>query len=232
MLTIRHLNGALADTEVKIEDKDRVVVGRQLDCDVQYPPEETAVARHHFALVRKPSGSWTVELFGTPFVAIDGTPADNGQVVRDGAKIELGRIGGPALSVTIAEDARADNYLRTAGQAEAPSARTIATQAGTMARVARAVAAVAVVVALGGGAFAAYNYISASNTSARLDAAQKEFADALAREANLRAHLSRAVYHVQLQDADQRIQAGGTAWVVGPSLLATNAHVAILREGL
>src|SRR5439155_10939983 len=144
----------------------------------------------------------------------------------------------PALSVTIGEDARADNYLRTAGQAEAPSARTIATQAGTMARVARAVAAVAVVVALGGGVFAAYNYISTSNTTARLDAAQKEFADTLAREANLRigsevrAHLSRAVYHAQLQDADQHVTAGGTAWVVGSNLLATNAHVAILREGL
>src|SRR5207244_8488740 len=126
----------------------------------------------------------------------------------------------------------------TAGQADAPSARTIATQASTMARVARAVAAAAVIVALGGGAFAAYNYILTSNTTARLNAAQKEFADALAREANLRigpdvrAHLSRAVYHVQLQDAQQRIQAGGTAWVVGANLLATNAHVAILREGL
>ena len=238
MLTIRHLNGPQAGTEVKITDKDRVVVGRQLDCDVQFPPEETAVARHHFALIRKPSGAWTVELFGTPFVAIDGTPADNGQVVRDGAKIELGRVGGPALGVGIGEDARTDNYLRTAGQAEAPSARAIATQAGTMARVARAVAALAVIVAVGGGAFAAYNYISTSNTTARLDAAQKEFADALAREANLRigpearAHLSRAVYHVQLQDAEQRVKAAGTAWVVGPNLLATNAHVAILREGI
>ena len=46
MLTIRHLNGTLANTEVKIETgKDRVVVGRQLDCDIQYPPEETAVAQ-------------------------------------------------------------------------------------------------------------------------------------------------------------------------------------------
>src|SRR5919206_523617 len=131
MLTIRHLNGAQAGTEVKIDQaKDRVVIGRQLDCDVQYPPEETAVARHHFALVKKPSGAWTVELFGTPFVAIDGPPADNGQVVRDGARIELGRIGGPALGVGITEDARTDNYLKTAGQAEAASARTIATQAG------------------------------------------------------------------------------------------------------
>jgi hypothetical protein len=239
MLTIRHLNGAHAGTETQIDaSKDRVTVGRQLDCDVQYPPEETAVARHHFALVRKPSGSWTVELFGTPFVAIDGTPADNGQVVRDGAKIELGRIGGPALSVGIREDARADNYLKTAGQAEAPSPRAIATQASTLARVARAVAAVAIVLAVGGGAFATYNYVSARNTTARIDAAQKEFADALAREAELRisadvrAHLARAVYHVELQDAEQRLTGGGTAWVVGPNLLATNSHVAILREGL
>lgn len=242
MLIIRHLNGALAGTEAKIEGKDRVVIGRQLDCDVQFPPEETAVARHHFALVKKPSGSWTVELFGTPFVAIDGTPADNGQVVRNGTRIELGRIGGPALQVGISEDARGDNYLKTAGQAEAPSARMIATQAGTMARLARAIAAVAVVFALGGGAFAAYNYISTSRVTARLESAQKEFSDALAREAetrigaDVRRRLARAVYNVQLVDEKGGIDVGGgTASVVGPHELATNGHVAIgfqtLRPG-
>ena len=71
MLTIKHLNGPQAGTEVSIDQsKDRIVFGRQLDCDVQFPPEETSVARHHFALVRKPSGAWTVELFGTPYVVI------------------------------------------------------------------------------------------------------------------------------------------------------------------
>ncbi|MEJ0077902.1 MAG: trypsin-like peptidase domain-containing protein [Alphaproteobacteria bacterium] len=239
MLTIRHLNGPQAGTEIKIDSgKERVVFGRQLDCDVQFPPEETSVARHHFALVKKPSGAWTVELFGTPYVAIAGAPADNGQVVRDGARIELGRIGGPALGLGITEDARGDNYLKTAGQAEAASPRQLATQAGGMARVARAIAAAAVVVALGGGAVAAYNYISTSQTTARLESAQQQFSDALAKEANLRigadvrAHIDRAVYHVELQDADQRIRAAGTAWVVGPNMLATNAHVGILREGL
>src|SRR3954471_16333048 len=102
MLTIKHLNGPQAGTEVKIDqNKERVVVGRQLDCDVQFPPEETAVARHNFALVRKPSGAWTFELFGTPYVAIDGSPADNGQVVRDGAKIELGRKTGSPLNLSV-----------------------------------------------------------------------------------------------------------------------------------
>jgi V8-like Glu-specific endopeptidase len=239
MLTIKHLNGPQGGTEVKIEQsKDRIVFGRQLDCDVQFPPEETAVARHHFALVKKPSGAWTVELFGTPYVAIDGQPADNGQVVRGGVKIELGRIGGPALGVGITEDARTDNYLRTAGQAEAASPRQIATQASGTARIARTIAAVAAIVALGGGAFAAYNYISVSQTTARLESAQKEFSEALQKEANLRigadvrAHIARAVYQVQLQDPAQRVTAQGTAWVVGANLLATNAHVGILREGI
>lgn len=234
------MNGAVAGTEEVIEPgKDRVVFGRQLDCDVHFPPEETAVARHHFALVRRPSGSWTVELFGEPFVAINGAPADSGQVVSDGAKFELGRIGGPSFTVGIKEDARTDNYLRTVPQEAAPSARVVATQANNLARFARGVAAVAVVLAVGGGAFAAYHYISARNTTARLDAAQKEFADALAREANLRigadvrTHLARSVYHVQLQDAQGRIDVGGgTAWPVGPNLLATNGHVAVARDGL
>src|ERR1041385_8401093 len=146
MLTIKHLNGPQAGIEVKIDQsKERIVFGRQLDCDVQFPPEETAVARHHFALVKKPSGAWTVELFGTPYVAIDGQPADNGQVVRGGVKIELGRIGGPALGVGITEDARTDNYVKTAGQAEAASPRQIAAHASGTAKVARAVAAAAVV---------------------------------------------------------------------------------------
>ena len=170
MLTIRHLNGPQAGTDVKIDSgKARVVFGRQLECDVQFPPEETAVARQHFALVKKPSGAWTAELFGTPYVAIDGQPADNGQVVRDGAKIELGRIGGPALGVGITEDARGDNYLKTAGQAEAASPRQIATQASTMAKVARGIAALAVLVAVGGGAFALYNYVSTSRATTRLE---------------------------------------------------------------
>src|SRR3954465_5531395 len=232
MLTIKHLNGTQAGTEVKIDQsKERIAFGRQLDCDVQFPPGETAVARHHFALVKKPSGAWTVELFGTPFVAIDGLSADNGQVVHGGVKVELGRIGGPALGVGITEDARADNYLRTAGQAEAATPRQIATQASGMAKLARAIAAVAAIVAVGGGAVAAYNYISTSQTTARLESAQREFSEALQKEAELRigtdarARLSRAVYHVELQDADQRVSSKGTAWVVGPDLLATNAHV-------
>ena len=239
MLTVYHLDGALKGTKAEIDaTRDRVVFGRHADCDVHFPPEETDVARHHFALARRPSGAWTVELFGTPFVAINGAPADNGEAVKDGAKFELGRPGGPAFILGIKEDARTDNFPRTNVQQAAPSARAVAQRASTLARTARAVAAVAVALALGAGGVAAYNAISAHNTTARLDAAQKEFTAALAREANLRigadvrAHLGRAVYLVLLQDTERRLTATGTAWVVDQNRLATNAHVAVVREGL
>ena len=239
MLTVYHLDGALNGTKAEIDaSKERVVFGRHVDCDVHFPPEATDIARHHFALMRRPSGAWTVELFGTPFVAINGAPADNGEAVKDGAKFELGRPGGPAFILGIKEDVRTDDFPRTNVQEAAPSARAVAQRATTLAQAARAVAAAAVALALGAGGVAAYNAISAHNTTARLDAAQKEFAGALAREANLRigpevrAHLGRAVYLVLLQDADRRLTPAGTAWVVDSNRLATNAHVAVLREGL
>jgi hypothetical protein len=239
MLTIRHQNGALAGNEVAVDPaKDRVVFGRQLDCDVQYPPEETAVSRHHFALARKPSGSWTIELFGEPFVAVNGVPADSGDVVRDGATFELGKIGGPSFKVSVSEDARSDNYLRTNIQETAPTPRTLATRAGALGRVARALAAVALVAVAGVGGFAAYNYFDGRATTARLESAQAAFAEAQAREAKLRisaetrAHVARAVYQVQLEDTQKRFSGEGTAWVLGANSLATNAHVALLREGL
>ena len=43
---------------------------------------------------------------------------------------------------------------------------------------------------------------------------------------------ARAVYHVQLEDAQKRHKGEGTAWVVGANTLATNAHVALSKEGL
>lgn len=236
MLTIRHLNGALSGTDKPIEPgKERVVFGRALDCDVQYPPEESAVARHHFALVRRPSGSWTVELFGTPYVAVNGAPADAGMVVGDGSKIELGHPGGPSFTTSITADPSGDNYVATAVQAAAPSPRMLAIKAGTLAWLA---AVVAIAIGVIGGVYAAYNEISTRMTASRLASTQKELAGKLAREADLRIgadsreRLARAVYAVQIRDAQGGLTAGGTAWIAGPDLLVTNAHVAVLREGL
>src|SRR5258705_4440710 len=101
MLIIRHLSGPRAGEEDRIDSKaNRVVFGRGRDCQIVYPPEATIVSREHFALVRKPpgpTGHWTIELFGDPFVAVNSIPADPGRRATDGALFELGKRGGPSL---------------------------------------------------------------------------------------------------------------------------------------
>jgi hypothetical protein len=78
MLIIRHLSGRLAGEVQRIAPQlDRVMFGRDPSvCTVVFPPDDTLVARRHFALVLEPSGEWTVDLLGGPYVEIDGTPAE------------------------------------------------------------------------------------------------------------------------------------------------------------
>src|SRR5258705_13967834 len=99
MLIIRHLTGPLAGREDRIEPNvDRVVFGRRLDCQVVYPADANIVARHHFALVRKASGDWTIDLFGQPFVAVNGGPAHPGAQMPPAPNIEPATSGGPLVS--------------------------------------------------------------------------------------------------------------------------------------
>jgi hypothetical protein len=232
MLIIKHLTGPLAGTENRFESNiERVVFGRQLDCQVVYPPEEAPVARHHFALVRKPSGHWTFDLFGGPFVAVNGTPADPGEPVPSDAKIELGHRGGPSFAVIMEADKRADNFVPTALQEEDEGPRRTAARAWRIA----AAGVVVAVVAVGG---VGYSYYRGSVESARFQQALSHLAEVQARDASLRidaavrAHLAKSVYVVALRDKDGRAIGQGTAWPVGPRLLATNGHVAVLREAL
>src|SRR5271155_3727616 len=108
MIIIRHLTGPRAGSEDRPDPKlDRIVFGRRTSCEVTYPPEETIVAREHFALVRKPpgpAGHWTIELFGEPYVTVDGIAAEPDQRLPADAVIELGRRGGPSFTVHVEPD--------------------------------------------------------------------------------------------------------------------------------
>jgi hypothetical protein len=232
MLIIRHLTGPLAGTETRIEPNvERVMFGRQLDCQVTYPPDAAIVARHHFALVRKASGDWTFDLFGAPYVAVNGVAADPGAKLPNGAVIELGKRGGPSFKVLIEADARTDNMPVTEVQAEDVPART-------MARWATRIAAAGAVVAVAAGAGAGYYYYQGSSDAARLERAIKGLADIQASDANLRigsdvrTRLPRSVYLVLVRDAQGRERGAGTAWPVAPHLLATNGHVAEIRDAI
>jgi hypothetical protein len=208
MLVIKHLTGPLKDKEEKIDPKlDRVVFGRNLDCQVVYPPEFTIVSREHFALVRKPPGPlghWSIDLFGEPFVAVNGVPAEQGQKVAENTTFELGKRGGPSFKVHLEADAPVDNKLRTAQQAARPSLFVLN-------RSTRRTAVLGVALAVFAVAAATYFYSVVSNYLISND---------------VRARVTNATYLVEVPGS------GGTAVVIGPHMLATNSHVAILFDQL
>ncbi len=239
MLIIKHLTGGLAGTETRPDPtSERVVFGRQTDCHVVFPPEETLVSRHHFALVRKASGDWTIDLFGKPYVAVNGIPAETGQRVVDGARLELGRLGGPSFNVVIEAELQSDGLLRTEQQEEVEGSRVLAQRAGATASRARMLAGVGVLVAAIAVAIGGYVYFFGQSAAAKFDEAMARFTDDQARVATagigsqVRDHLTGSVYHVVKMDANGRREAVGTAWPVAPHLLATNAHVALEGEDL
>ncbi len=217
MIIVRHLSGARAGSEDRLDPKlDRIVFGRRMSCEVVFPPEEALVAREHFALERKPpgpSGHWTIELFGEPFVAVNGLPADPGQRLPPDATFELGRRGGPSFSVHLEADAAEDNLPITLTQEKDEGARAAAAKARSAAAWARRIGFAGLAAAVIAGAAAAYF---------RWTEAKPGISEAI------RAHLLRATFLVEAPAG--RLE--GTAFPVGPHTLATNAHIGELFKKL
>jgi V8-like Glu-specific endopeptidase len=238
MLIIRHRTGALAGKEDRVEARDdRVVFGRDPNaCDVVFPPDATLVSRRHFALVRKPSGDWTVDLFGAPFVAVNGQPAELGAAVRSGALFELGRHGGPSFELTIEGERKEGGLAMTMAQEEVSGSRTVAAKAARAAGRARALSyaglALALLLAIGGGAFYYQHLASERQLAAQLhqlnEAQARLAADSIPRE--YRDRLVQAAHLVIIRDAAGNERGDATAFPIGPHLLATAAHVADNRD--
>jgi V8-like Glu-specific endopeptidase len=238
MLIIRHRTGPLAGQETRVEARnDRVVFGRDPDaCDVVFPPDATLVSRHHFALVRRPSGDWTIDLFGTPFVAVNSEPAEQGLVVRSGARFELGRRGGPSFELTMEGESKQGGLAMTLAQEPMTGARTAAAKAVRAAARARTFSyaglALVLLLALGGGAFYYQYWVSGQQLASQLlqlNEAQARFAaDNIPRE--YRDRLVQAAHLVIIRDAAGRERGDATAFPIGPHLFATAAHVADNRD--
>jgi hypothetical protein len=240
VITIHHRTGPLAGQEQSIDDRyDRITIGRDPDvCDVVFPPETTIVARRHFALVRRPSGQWTFDLFGSPFVAVNGEPADMGQPLRDGAVIELGRRGGPTFELRLDVTPTASQLPVTDPQEPVESLHAATDRARKGSAGARRMALIGVGVA----SVAAVGTVATfwSNRGqdqqlqqaiAALDAAQARTAASMISPA-VREKLVSAAYLVTVRYANGNEVAQGTASPIAPDLLATNAHVAALRDEL
>lgn len=217
MLVIKHLSGPLAGQEIRVDPTlDRVVFGRNLDCQVVYPPEDVIISREHFAFTRKPpgpAGHWSVDLFGEPYVAINGVPAEQGEAVKDGQTFELGKKSGPSFRVHLEADASSDNKQRTARQQRRPNVFAVSS-------LARRIAILGATLTVLVGAAGTYYYLKVAG---------------LIIPAEVREHLSDATFLVEAPEG------GATAVVLNPDIfgpdtpnrvLATNAHVAAMFEDL
>ncbi len=238
MIVIKHLSGPLRGEEQSISDgRERITFGRSSSCDVVFPPEEMIVGRKHFALVRKPSGDWSIDLFGDHYVEVDGVEAQPGQPVPQDSKIRLGTKKGPSFQVISDPGAAA---MQT-GAATLPQKERVPIPV-RFHRLARAGIAAFLVLLVAGLGWAYYDQQekkeAASQLSTRLSAltqGQAKIEEEQEKIASERIRvedqqrLVRAAFLVAQQDKQGRLSGKGTAWPIGPSLLATNAHIAELR---
>ncbi len=239
MITISHTSGPLVGKIQRFDDsKERIEFGRDDKCDVVYPPEETSVGHQHFALVRDgSSGDWALHLYGVHFVSVDKLPAQQDQPVKSGQHFHLGPADGPNFAVTI-ERAVPKSSAKTEDQPE-PTPLPIRIR-----HLAIAGSAIAAILALTISGLMVNNYINQKQVAATVASLSKDQQRAqedlarIGREAAVSIdqsvidRLARATFLVFQQDAQGRQFAMGTAWVIGPNLLATNAHISTQCDDL
>ncbi len=231
MMMIKHLSGPLRGKEQSISgDRERITFGRSNSCDVVFPPEETVVGREHFALVRKPSGDWSIDLLGDHYVEVNGAEAQPGQPVPQDAKLRLGTRKGPSFQFH-SELVLKPGAVTDAQEPRVPLPVRLRRHART------GIAAFLVLLAAGLG-WAFYDQMQNQEAAERLsalDLGQKKISEGWAEIAAKeisdedQQRLLRASFVVMKQDKRGHFSAEGSAFPVGDNLLATNAHVAELR---
>ncbi len=232
MITITHKSGPLAGTSQSFDDtKQRIEFGRNADkCDIVYPADATAVGHQHFALVRDTSGDWALQLYGDHFVSVDKVPAQPDQPIKSGEVFHLGPADGPTFEVTVERGAPKDGK-RTEPQPE-PAPASVAARRLMIAGV---VVALAIVGTVGGWIYkknadekqmaAILASLAKDQQKAAADAAHMRRVAATSISQSAIDRLARATFLVYFQDAQGNQTAEGTAWVIGPNVLATNSHI-------
>ncbi|MEZ5829189.1 MAG: serine protease [Hyphomicrobiales bacterium] len=222
-ITITHLEGPLKD-EVQTfgDDVDAVVFGRDREvAQVVYPPEYDIVGRRHFELRRTKAGDYTVELFGTRYVNINGKPADNAPV-KSGSIFRLGGKSGPSFKVEIGAPAAAD--LPVTGKQEVMP--TIDERIRRYVAYAGSAVAIALVGVIG------YVVFLHSTFAQQIEIARAEAAaQSKTRFSEATLQMLEAAVYAVVKTEDGVEESKGTAWAFAPHALATNAHVTEAIKG-
>jgi hypothetical protein len=200
---------------------DQITLGRETNADVVFPPGARIVSSAHGRLVRQPSGDYILEAFGDHYFEVNGTPADQGQPIRNGDVIRLGNKTGPAIRVRLTKGARTDGLESTLKQAPMVPLHA---RMRSMGKVQVTLAAALALIAIGTGAAI---YLTSGNFERQLADYEKKVAAAAQRQIPDPGPVLAATFAVILKDGGLE-PVRGTAWALKPGMLVTNAHVAAL----
>lgn len=224
-IRITHIDGPLAGkVQDFANDKGRILIGRvTAEADVKYPDDYTAVSREHVVLVEGP-GIYRLDLSTAKPVFVNGEPALQDQELRGTVELQLGGGDGPRMRVEINPGLVGAQTVARTQMAD------LGSKVKSNKRLTGWIAAAVVVLALVIGGVTYWFQDQAVNL--------KEFVaqlpPATAGEAITPEVLQKArdsVYLVVVKDASGEL-GEGTSWVVAPGILATNAHVADIMNGL
>jgi S1-C subfamily serine protease len=219
---------AIAGDTAKVFDEGITLIrfGRAMDCDVRFSPGDDRLGRNHFEL-RRAAGGYEL-ITDRQHAVFIGTKRVVGELaITNETELRLIDAHGPKIKLSFVEDAKG---LMTDPHFKSDSG----TVQGSLSMVKKAVAALGVVAVLGGGVMGyqwhRQNQIEQSFLDETAALKQKmASAPVVANWAPIFKSVSPSVYQVALMSNDKTApQVQGTAFVVGPHRLITNAHVAAL----
>lgn len=210
-LTLRFDRGPLAGSQRRFApNRRRIVLGTADGCDVCFDASTSGIGAEHCELLRD-AGRYEIRVNRDDPVWVDGVRVQDGHELTDGSQVALGT--GSSVRFTV-------HYERRSLLDSERVRRSLRVGAWTLG------IAVSLLGALG-----LWGRVEQRNRSAQL-AAVNGAVERLRRESApfswspLIARTQPSVYLVIQQSPDGGETAIGTAWVVGPAQLATNAHVA------
>lgn len=209
-LTIKHVEGPLAGRREYFPPEVKTIMfGRSREeAQVVYPPDCKSVGRKHFALNRGRAGDYHIELFGKRYVAMNGHPVVAGAAVSSGSVIRLGALDGPTFQAEMI--AAIDGGDVTGPQEDMPE---VGKWLGGLRKRSTQLTA-------GGGVLALLLLAMIGWFGFYLPWL----------EDRTRARLLQSVYLVVAKNPNGD-KAEATAFLVGPSTFATNAHVTEALRG-
>jgi pSer/pThr/pTyr-binding forkhead associated (FHA) protein len=222
-LLIEHVAGPLTGQVARFgASKVRVTIGRDPMCDVAYPEHLTHVGAEHLDLLRD-AGHYELRVNSVDAVLVNGERVGDGWELHDGDTVRLGGDDGPAFTV------RYEN--RPVAPTARPNATRLPDDARSLMRLHHRQRLMALLLLLVS-AVAIWGFLRAHRAETELRQALDsgkpllgDGSDARGFAAAIKA-TAPSVYLVLSKADDVGESPVGTAWVVAPNALATNAHVA------